>query len=101
MLQSALNPNKPFLRRGTTEYRVGDKILQLRNNYDKQVYNGDIGIISSINTEDKALIVNFDNRKIEYDILELDELTLSYAITVHKSQGGEFPIFQSWLCPLP
>ena len=92
MLQSSLNRNPLFLRRGATEYHIGDKIMQIKNNYGKSVYNGDIGIISSINSEDKTLTVNIDGRFIEYDILELDELVLSYAITIHKSQGGEFPI---------
>ncbi|MCL2399618.1 MAG: ATP-dependent RecD-like DNA helicase [Defluviitaleaceae bacterium] len=92
MLQAALNPNTICLRRGVTEYRVGDKVMQVKNNYDKDIYNGDIGVITKVNTEDKVLTVNFDGNDVEYDVLELDELVLSYAITVHKSQGGEFPI---------
>ena len=93
LLQATLNKdNKICLRRGATEYRTGDKVMQVKNNYDKDIFNGDIGVISSVNIEDKSLVVNFDGRQVEYDILELDELVLSYAITVHRSQGGEFPI---------
>jgi len=94
MLQSALNQyrGKASLRRGSTEYCRGDKVMQIKNNYEKLAYNGDIGIISNINVEDRTLTVDFDGHNVEYDVLELDELVLSYAITVHKSQGGEFPI---------
>ena len=91
ILQDALNKNTLMLRRGATEYRLNDKVMQVKNNYEKQVYNGDIGYICDVNITDKTLSVNFDNNIIEYDILELDELVLSYAITIHKSQGGEFP----------
>jgi exodeoxyribonuclease V alpha subunit len=91
-LQAALNPATLCLRRGASEYRLGDKVMQIRNNYDKLVFNGDIGIINHVDLEEKTLTVLFDERPIKYDILELDELVLSYAVTVHKSQGGEFPI---------
>ena len=91
VLQDALNKNTLMLKRGATEYRLKDKVMQIKNNYEKQIYNGDIGYICDINATDKILSVNFDNNIIEYDILELDELVLSYAITIHKSQGGEFP----------
>ncbi|MCL2158945.1 MAG: ATP-dependent RecD-like DNA helicase [Oscillospiraceae bacterium] len=90
VLQDALNKNTLSLRRGATEYRLKDKVMQIKNNYEKQVYNGDIGYICDINQTDKTLSVNFDGNIIEYDVLELDELVLSYAITIHKSQGGEF-----------
>ena len=91
ILQDALNKNPLMLRRGATEYRLNDKVMQIKNNYEKQIYNGDIGFICDINITDKTLSVNYDGNIIEYDILELDELVLSYAITIHKSQGGEFP----------
>ena len=91
VLQDALNKNTPALRRGATEYRLKDKVMQIKNNYEKQIYNGDIGYICAIDQTDKTLSVNFDGNIVEYDILELDELVLSYAITIHKSQGGEFP----------
>ncbi|MCL1858144.1 MAG: AAA family ATPase [Oscillospiraceae bacterium] len=91
VLQDALNKNTLMLRRGATEYRLNDKVMQIKNNYEKQIYNGDIGYICDINLTDKNLSVNYDGNIIEYDILELDEIVLSYAITIHKSQGGEFP----------
>ena len=65
--------------------------MQIKNNYEKQIYNGDIGYICEIDVTDKTLSVNYDGNIVEYDILELDELVLSYAITIHQSQGGEFP----------
>jgi len=92
VLQEALNKNTLSLRRGAVEYRLGDKVMQVKNNYQKEVYNGDIGEICGVSAEDKTLTVNFDGNRIEYESLELDELVLSYAITTHKSQGGEFPI---------
>ncbi len=91
-LQSALNKNTLCLRRGANEYRKGDKVMQIKNNYDKDIYNGDIGIISNVNLIDKNLTVNFDEKYVDYDILELEELTLSYSCTIHKSQGGEYLI---------
>jgi len=66
--------------------------MQIKNNYEKDVYNGDIGVITEVDAEEKTLTVSFDGNLVEYEALELDELTLSYAISVHKSQGGEFPI---------
>ena len=92
VLQSALNPKAALLKRGGTEYRLGDKVMQIRNDYDKSVFNGDIGVIKSINMESKSICVDFDSRDVEYDLSELDELVLSYAITIHKSQGSEYPI---------
>ena len=65
--------------------------MQLRNNYDKEIFNGDIGIIFNIDSEDQELKVNFNGRIIPYDFTDLDEITLAYAITVHKSQGSEYP----------
>ena len=91
ILQDALNKNTLMLRRGATEYRLNDKVMQIKNNYEKQIFNGDIGYICDVNVTDKVLSVNYDGNIVEYDILELDEIVLSYAITIHKSQGGEFP----------
>jgi len=99
-LQTILNPHatdKQIMHAGTT-YKLGDRVMQLRNNYDKAVFNGDIGTIDEVNTEDRILSVRFDERIIEYESSELDELVLAYAISIHKSQGSEYgavivPIF--------
>ena len=91
-LQNALNPTGPSLSRGGYTFRQGDKVMQIRNNYDKNVFNGDIGYITAVDTNERTLTVTFDNRLIEYDITELDEIVLAYAITIHKSQGSEFPV---------
>ena len=91
-LQDALNPQTAMLRHGGTEYRLHDKVMQIRNNYDKEVFNGDIGIISAIKSEDRELTVLFDGATVNYDISELDELMLAYATTIHKAQGSEYPV---------
>lgn len=91
-LQNALNPSGPSLSRGGYTFRQGDKVMQIRNNYDKSVFNGDIGYITAVDTNERTLTVTFDSRLVEYDLTELDELTLAYAVTIHKSQGSEFPI---------
>ena len=91
-LQAALNPSQAGLNRGGYSFRAGDRVMQLKNDYDKDVFNGDLGYVASINTEDRTLEVNFDGRMVEYDVTELDELSLAYATTIHKSQGSEYPI---------
>ena len=94
-LQKVFNPpsdQKPEMSFGNRIYRVGDKVMQIKNNYDKEVFNGDIGIIESVDAEDRTLKVNFDNRIVEYDVTELDEIVHAYATTIHKSQGSEYPI---------
>ena len=106
-LQEALNPAehdifmrgrgkvtmpKECLRRSGFAYRADDKVMQIKNNYDKEVFNGDIGRIESVNETDRTLTVNFDGRSIEYDATELDELVHAYATTIHKAQGSEYPI---------
>jgi exodeoxyribonuclease V alpha subunit len=91
LLQEALNPQPLCLKRGDREFRLDDKVMQLRNNYDKDVFNGDIGRICVVNTEDKKLTVRFDDEKnVIYDFNELDELVPAYAISIHKSQGSEY-----------
>lgn len=92
LLQQALNPSGPSLGRGGYIYRQGDRVMQLRNNYDKDVFNGDLGYIREVNTEERTLKVDFDGKWVEYDVTELDELTLAYATTIHKAQGSEYPI---------
>lgn len=91
-LQEALNPSGEGLRRSGTIFRSNDKVMQIRNNYDKEVFNGDIGIVASIDIEDRSLKVDFDGRLVEYDVTELDELVHAYATTIHKAQGSEYPI---------
>ena len=91
-IQEAVNPEGESLSRGGFKYRKGDRVMQIRNNYDKDTYNGDIGIIRQVNTEDRTLTVLFDGRSVEYEDTDLDELTLAYATTIHKSQGSEYPV---------
>ena len=90
-LQNILNPGKNLITRGTQGFRTGDKIMQLRNNYDKDVYNGDLGSIDRIDIEMQQAVIRFDDRKLLYDFSELDEIVLAYAISIHKSQGSEYP----------
>lgn len=100
ILQKLRNPavtEKQILYGGTT-FKVGDRVMQNRNNYDKEVFNGDMGIIQDINHTEKTVLISFIDQLVEYDITELDELQLAYAISIHKSQGSEFntviiPIF--------
>ena len=92
LLQERLGSDRASVRYGGTVYRLGDKVMQIKNNYDKNVFNGDIGFIEDINLEDKTVSISFDSRSVEYDYTELDEIVLAYACTVHKSQGSEYPI---------
>ena len=92
VLQEAVNPGRICLKRGGTEYRERDKVMQIRNDYDKEVFNGDIGFITKVDLEERELTVNFDGREVIYDATQLDELTLAYATTIHKAQGSEYPI---------
>ena len=91
-LQEAINPVGDSLSRGGFKYRQGDRVMQIRNNYDKEVFNGDIGTVESVDVEDRSLSVLFDGRTVDYEDSELDELTLAYATTIHKSQGSEYPV---------
>ena len=90
-LQKALNPHGAAIIRGGTAFRAGDRVMQLRNNYDKDVYNGDIGFVKAVTPSDRSLVVAFDGRPVRYDAGDLDELVLAYATTIHKSQGSEYP----------
>jgi exodeoxyribonuclease V alpha subunit len=89
-LQKHLNPSGEELLRGEKTFRRGDKVMQIRNNYDKDVYNGDIGRILSIDREDQEVTVDYDGKRVQYDFSELDEIVLAYAVSVHKSQGSEY-----------
>ncbi|SVB52295.1 uncharacterized protein METZ01_LOCUS205149, partial [marine metagenome] len=90
VLQESLNPGAAALKQGHREIRVGDKVLQTRNNYDKMVFNGDIGRVTDIDPEAQAVQVMF-GEAVNYEYGDLDELVLAYAISVHKSQGSEYP----------
>ncbi|MFC2165282.1 ATP-dependent RecD-like DNA helicase [Acidobacteriota bacterium] len=89
-LQQRLNPNQEGLKLGNREIRVRDKVMQIRNNYEKDIYNGDIGSVVDLDSKSYRLGVNFDGRVVRYEREELNEITLAYAISVHKSQGSEY-----------
>ncbi len=90
-LQRLLNPEGKSIERGGTIFRHGDRVMQLRNNYDKGIFNGDLGRIVRLDTEEGELDVDFDGKTVSYDIEDLDEINLAYAMSVHKSQGSEYP----------
>ncbi len=93
-LQELINPadnKKPFLSLRGSQLRLSDRVMQIKNNYDKNVFNGDIGYIIEVDTKEKKITVQFDNKPIIYESSELEELVLAYAISIHKSQGSEFP----------
>ncbi len=90
-IQKRLNGAGPGVVRGGMEFRAGDRVMQLRNNYDKDVYNGDVGFVQSVEPAERTLVVLFDGRPVEYRAADLDELTLAYATTIHKAQGSEYP----------
>ena len=90
-LQAALNPTGPTMQRYGRTYRVGDRVMQIRNNYDKDVFNGDLGRIKNLDLVEQEFTVEFDGREVRYEFTDLDELVPAYAISVHKSQGNEYP----------
>jgi len=97
-LQEALNPAAPGkdeVQRGTRLFRVGDRVMQIVNNYDKFVYNGDIGAVSAISLEDETLVVSFPDaqgtNEVVYEFADMDELVMAHAVSIHKSQGSEYP----------
>jgi len=95
-LQAALNPEGPSVKRGARILRLGDKVMQLRNDYDREVFNGDVGFVTSVDEDARELVVTFEGRAVAYDESDLDEsdldeLVLAYAISIHKSQGSEYP----------
>ena len=90
-LQKLLNPVEDGVIRGNRNFRVNDKVMQIKNNYDKEVFNGDIGRVKRIDQENQEVVISFDGRDIPYDYTDLDEIVLAYAVSVHKSQGSEYP----------
>ncbi|MBD2021231.1 ATP-dependent RecD-like DNA helicase [Leptolyngbya sp. FACHB-36] len=95
VLQQVINPpspNKAELVRGGMTLRVGDRILQQKNDYDREVFNGDLGVITGIDTEEQELTAQFAERSVTYDAADLNEITLAFATTIHKSQGSEYPV---------
>ncbi|MFQ5612104.1 MAG: ATP-dependent RecD-like DNA helicase [Anaerolineae bacterium] len=95
VLQARLNPPhpaRPEYKSGGRLFRQGDRVIQLRNNYDKDVYNGDLGLIQRIDLEEGEVVVDIDKRPVRYELSDLDELALAYALTIHKSQGSEYPV---------
>ena len=92
ILQQAINPEGSYIQSGQFKYRKGDKVMQIRNNYDKNVFNGDVGVVLSVDQEEGFMSVVFDKQVVNYERGEMSELTLAYACTIHKSQGSEYPV---------
>ena len=90
-LQNRLNQNTQGIERGNRTFRLGDKVMQIKNNYDKEVFNGDMGRIVRLEPETREVIISFEGRELPYDFMDLDEVILAYAVSVHKSQGSEYP----------
>ena len=89
-LQALLNPDGESVTRGSRTFRVGDRVMQVRNNYDLEVFNGDVGHVESIDVTDQLVRVDFGDRAVDYEFSDLDELVLAYACSIHKSQGSEY-----------
>jgi exodeoxyribonuclease V alpha subunit len=95
VLQQLINPpspDKPEITRGGNTLRVGDRVIQLKNDYDKEVFNGDLGVIAAIDSVEQEVIISFDGRDVSYDYADRDEINLAYALSIHKSQGSEYPV---------
>ncbi len=93
VLQTALNPGDggPEIERFGWTFRIGDRVIQTENDYNRDVFNGDLGIVEKINRIEQEMVVTFEGRAVEYDFGDLDELSLAYVLSIHKSQGSEFP----------
>ena len=93
VLQAALNPGDggTDLQRFGWTFRIGDRVIQTENDYNRDVFNGDLGVVEKINRVEQEMVVNFEGRSVEYDFGDLDELALAYVLSIHKSQGSEFP----------
>ncbi len=92
ILQESLNPSPSSILHNGQRYKLYDKVMQIKNNYDKNVFNGDVGKITQINLEEKTVFITFDQNEVQYEVGELDEVVLAYAVTIHKSQGSEYKI---------
>jgi len=95
VLQNLINPaadDKPCLQWGSTTFRVGDRVIQLKNDYDQEVFNGDLGIVRSIDVEEQEMLIGFGERLVKFDYADLNELGLAWACTTHKAQGSEYPV---------
>lgn len=90
-LQKALNPSKHSIVKFGQNFAVGDKVMQMENNHDNEIYNGDIGFIRNINEQEQTVMISFDSHEVTYDYGDLDQINLAYATTIHKSQGSEYP----------
>jgi len=91
MLQKTLNPESVGIEAYNTKYKIGDKVMHLKNNYAKEIFNGDIGVVTDVDKQKFLVTVDYDDRYVTYDRDALQDLTLAYAISVHKSQGSEYP----------
>ncbi len=93
VLQTALNPGDggPETQRFGWTFRLGDRVIQTENDYNRDVFNGDLGVIESINRIEQEMLVSFEGRQVAYDFGDLDEIALAYVLSIHKSQGSEFP----------
>ncbi len=91
-LQRALNPEGEAMVRGQRTFRIGDKVMQIRNNYEKEIFNGDIGRIIRILSDLQEVVIRYDGRDLIYEYADLDEVVLAYAVSVHKAQGSEYPV---------
>ena len=95
VLQQLINPpgeDQEELARGDSILRIGDRVMQLKNDYTREVFNGDLGIVINIDHTEKEVTINFDEREVVYDFADLNEITLAWATSIHKSQGSEYPV---------
>ncbi len=95
MLQQLINPPNPTkaeIVRGGLTLRVGDRVIQKKNDYNREVFNGDMGVIAAIDLEEQEVTVQFADRQVSYDYADMNEITLAWSVTVHKAQGSEYPV---------
>jgi exodeoxyribonuclease V alpha subunit len=90
IIQEKFNPESVYLKREKISLKKMDKVMQLKNNYEKEIFNGEQGIVADFDESKRILVVDYDGYFVEYDIEEMDELSLSYAVSIHKSQGSEY-----------